>query len=136
GGGRSPRSGKGGKAKLTGCREAHGRVGVGLLRLYGAPSARRWLDESRQLAERALELFWDEAEGMFFDTGRDHDALVVRPRNLFDNAVPCGTSVAIDWLLRLAVFFGEERYGTIAARPLRPLADLMTRYPSGFGRYR
>src|SRR6202022_882832 len=58
-----------------------------------------------------------------------------RPRNLFDNAVPSGTSVAIDWLLRLAVITGEERYETTALKALRPMADLMQRYPSGFGRY-
>ena len=60
---------------------------------------------------------------------------MVRPRNLFDNAVPSGTSVAIDWLLRLAVIVGEERYEAIALEALRPMADLMQRYPSGFGRY-
>ena len=59
----------------------------------------------------------------------------MRPRNIFDNAVPSGTSVAIDWLLRLAVVLGEERYEAIALRALRPMADLMQRYPSGFGRY-
>jgi uncharacterized protein YyaL (SSP411 family) len=33
------------------------------------------------------------------------------------------------------VFFGEERYEAVALKALRPMADLMTRYPSGFGRY-
>src|SRR5262249_51264208 len=70
-----PRWWKDGQAKIKGYLEAHAMVGVGLLALYEAPFDRRWLDESRQLAERALELFWDEGEGMFFDTGRDHDAL-------------------------------------------------------------
>ena len=46
-----------------------------------------------------------------------------------------GTSVTIEWLLKLAVFFGEERYEAVAVKALRPMADLMTRYPSGFGRY-
>ena len=71
----------------------------------------------------------------FFDTGADHEALIVRPRNIFDNAVPSGASVAIDWLLRLALVLGEERYEARALEALRPMADLMTRYPSGFGRY-
>ena len=31
--------------------------------------------------------------------------------------------------------FGEERYEAIALRALRPMADLMTRHPTGFGRY-
>ena len=60
---------------------------------------------------------------------------MVRPRNIFDNAVPSGTSVAIEWLLRLAIVTGEERYEAIALQALRPMADVMQKYPSGFGRY-
>jgi uncharacterized protein YyaL (SSP411 family) len=129
------RSWKDGQAKIKGYLEDYAMVGVGLLALYEATFDRRWLDESRRLAEQALVLFWEEGEGIFFDTGIDHEALVVRPRNLFDNAVPCGTSVTIEWLLKLAVFFGDERYEAVAVKALRPMADLMTRYPSGFGRY-
>ena len=40
---------------------------------------RRWLDESRRLAEAALGLFWDAERDAFFDTGADHEALIVRP---------------------------------------------------------
>jgi uncharacterized protein len=129
------RSWKDGRAKIKGYLEDYAMVGVGLLALYEATFDRRWLDESRRLAEQALVLFWEEGEGIFFDTGTDHEALVVRPRNLFDNAVPCGTSVTIEWLLKLAVLFGDERYEAVAVKALRPMADLMTRYPSGFGRY-
>ena len=129
------RSWKDGRAKIKGYLEDYAMVGVGLLAVYEATFERRWLDASRRLAEQALALFWDPREEIFFDTGTDQEALVVRPRNLFDNAVPCGTSVSIEWLLRLAVLFGDERYEALALKALRPLADLMTRYPSGFGRY-
>jgi len=129
------RSWKDGQAKIKGYLEDYAMVGAGLLVLYEATFDRRWLDESRRLADQALALFWDEREEMFFDTGEDQEALVVRPRNLFDNAVPSGTSVAIEWLLRLAILFGEERYEALALKALRPMADLMTRHPSGFGRY-
>jgi uncharacterized protein len=133
--GRLLRSWKDGQARITGYLEDYAMVGVGLLALYEATFDRRWLDESRRLAEEALRLFWSADRNAFFDTGYDQEALVVRPRNLFDNAVPSGTSVAIDWLLRLAVILGEERYEATALAALRPMADLMQRYPSGFGRY-
>jgi len=133
--GRLLRSWKDGQARITGYLEDYSMVGAGLLSLYEATFDRRWLDESRRLAEEALRLFWSADREAFFDTGHDQEALVVRPRNLFDNAVPSGTSVAIDWLLRLAVIVGEERYEAIALKALRPMADLMQRYPSGFGRY-
>jgi len=65
----------------------------------------------------------------------DHERLVVRPRNLFDNAVPCGSSVAVELLFRLAILTGEEAYERLAVQALRPMADLVGRYPSGFGRW-
>jgi hypothetical protein len=134
-GARLLRSWKNGPSRIKGYLEDYAMVGAGLLALYEATFDRRWLDESRHLADQALRLFWDEGEEKFFDTGADQETLVVRPRNLFDNAVPSGTSVAIEWLLRLAVLFGEDRYEILALKALRPMADLMTRYPSGFGRY-
>jgi len=127
--GRLLRSWKDGQARITGYLEDYSMVGAGLLALYEATFDRRWL------AEEALRLFWSADRETFFDTGHDQEALVVRPRNLFDNAVPSGTSVAIDWLLRLAVILGEERYQAVALAALRPMADLIQRYPSGFGRY-
>jgi uncharacterized protein YyaL (SSP411 family) len=133
--GRLLRSWKDGQARITGYLEDHALVGVGLLALYEATFERRWLEESRRLAEEALRLFWDSERATFFDTGHDQETLVVRPRNIFDNAVPSGTSATIEWLLRLAIVTGEARYETVALGALRPMADIMQRYPSGFGRY-
>ena len=129
--GRLMRSWKDGRARIKGYLEDYAMVGAGLVSLYEATFDRRWLDESRRLAEAALGLFWDAERDAFFDTGADHEALIVRPRNIFDNAVPSGASVAIDWLLRLALVLGEERYEARALEALRPMADLMTRYPVG-----
>jgi uncharacterized protein len=134
-GGRLLRSWKEGRAKIKGYLEDYAMVGEGLLTLYEATFDRHWLDESRRLADAALDLFWDAERAAFFDTGADHEALVVRPRNIFDNAVPSGASVAIDWLMRLALLVGDDRYEARALEALRPMADLMARYPSGFGRY-
>jgi hypothetical protein len=124
-----------GRAKLKGYLEDHAMVAAALLDVYEATFDRRWLGEAQRLGDEILRLFWEDETNGFFDTSRHHDPLVVRPRNLGDNAVPSGSSVAIDTLLRLAVFTGEDRYEHVAARALRAMADLMARYPSGFGRY-
>jgi uncharacterized protein YyaL (SSP411 family) len=133
--GRLLRTWKDGEAKLQGYLEDYAMVADGLLALFEATFDRRWLDEAQRLADEILRLFWDdEAEG-FFDTGSDHEPLVFRPRNLFDNAVPCGSSVAADLLLRLALLTGDERYERHAVKAIRHVADLMLRYPTGFGRW-
>jgi uncharacterized protein YyaL (SSP411 family) len=135
---RTWKSGQGsaaGHAKLSAYLEDHAMVAMALLAVHEATFERRWLDEARALAEAMLSLFWDEALEGFYDTGADHEALIVRPRNLYDNAVPCGSSVAIEVLLRLAVLLGERRYEAIALKALRPMADLMSRHAAGFGRF-
>ncbi len=133
--GRLLRTWKAGHAKLKGYLEDHAMLAAALLELYAATFDRMWLDEARGLAEAMLALFWDESVGGFFDTGSDHERLIVRPRNLYDNAVPCGSSVAVDVLLRVAALTGEDRYARHAVAALRPMADLMARHPTAFGRF-
>ena len=133
--GRLMRTWKAGEARLKGYLEDYAMVASALLAVWEATFDRRWLDEAQALADDMLRLYWsDEVEG-FYDTGADHERLIVRPRNLFDNAVPCGSSVAIEALLRLSVLTGVEAYREHALRALRPIADLMGRHPSGFGRF-
>ncbi len=133
--GRLLRSWKDGGAKLLGYLEDYSIVADALLSVYEATFDLKWLVAARGLADDMLRLFWDKEREIFFDTGVDHERLVVRPRNLFDNAVPCGSSVAVELLFRLAVFTGEETYERLAVQALRPMTDLMGRYPSGFGRW-
>jgi len=133
--GRLMRTWKAGEARLKGYLEDYAMVAAALVALYEATFDRRWLDEARGLADEMLRLFWDDAIEGFYDTGGDHERLIVRPRNLYDNAVPCGSSVAIETLLRLAELTGETRYQQRALAALRPMADLMGRHPTAFGRF-
>ena len=132
--GRLLRTYKDGQAKLNGYLEDYAFLADGLLALYDATFDARWLDEARTLAETMRDLFWDDADGGFFDTARDHESLIARPKSLFDNAIPAGSSVAVQVLQRLAVVYGQPEYTDIADTVLRNLAPTMARYPSGFGR--
>ncbi|HXU90725.1 MAG TPA: thioredoxin domain-containing protein, partial [Methylomirabilota bacterium] len=46
-----------------------------------------------------------------------------------------GSSVAIEALLRLAELTGDRAYAQRAVAALRPMADLMSRHPTAFGRF-
>jgi uncharacterized protein len=133
--GRLLRTWKAGQARLKGYLEDYAMVAAALIDVYEATFERRWLDAARALADDMVGLFWDDEREGFYDTGHDHERLIVRPRNLFDNAVPSGTSVAIETLLRLGALTGEAAYESRALAALRPVADLIGRYPSGFGRF-
>ena len=106
---------KDGQAKLKGYLEDYACLADGLLALYEATFDFSWLKEAQALAQQMMELFWDEGDGVFYDTGLDHEVLLVRPRDIGDNAMPCGGSMAADVLLRLGVFTGDSVYARRAA---------------------
>ena len=133
--GRLLRSYREGQAKLPGFLEDYSFVADGMLSLYEATFETRWLDAAVELSEEMIALFWDHGAGCFYDTGIGHEELVVRPRDVFDNAQPCGGSVASDVLLRLSVVAGNGDFVAKAVTPLRSLAELMGRAPAGTGRW-
>ncbi len=128
------RSYKDGQARFNGYLEDYAMVADGLVALYEATFEKRWLEEANSLAESIVELFWEEERGTFYDTPADHEKLVTRPRDIYDNASPSGTSVATDVLLRLALFLDKDEYRAIAETVLEDLAGGMERLPGGFGR--
>jgi hypothetical protein len=117
---RSWKDGRGGPAAFL---EDYALLIDGLLALHAADGDPRWLAESFALADDMVALFWDDAIAGFYDTARDHEALVVRPRDVGDNATPSGNSVAAEVLLRLAALRGRDDY--------RQRAETLT---AGFGR--
>jgi uncharacterized protein YyaL (SSP411 family) len=119
--------------KIAGLLEDYSGVAWGLALAYEATHERRYLDASRQLTDQIIERFSDAANGGFFDTPIDHETLITRPKDLFDNATPSGNSVAANILLRMALLFGEERYVDAATKTIAAIAPLAERYPSGFG---
>ena len=133
--GRLLRTYKDGEAKLKAYLEDYAHLIDGLITLYEATFDSRWLSEADTLARQMIDLFWDDGDGVFYDTGIDHETLIVRPRDFSDNAMPCGSSVASDVLLRLSLFTGEPDYGRKAASALRSVREYMARVPEGFGHW-
>jgi uncharacterized protein YyaL (SSP411 family) len=132
--GRLHRSYKSGRARFNGYLEDYAMVADGLVALYEATFETRWLVEADALMDAVSELFWNEEERAFYDTPADHEELVTRPRDVYDNAAPSGTSVAAEVLLKLALFLDRGDYRQRAEDVLDGLAGGMERVPSGFGR--
>lgn len=73
--------------------------------------------------------------GGFFDTADDHEALVVRPKDLQDNATPSGNAMAATVLLRLAAFTGEGKYRDAAETALKAVQPLAAAHPTAFAQW-
>ncbi|HSS36760.1 MAG TPA: thioredoxin domain-containing protein, partial [Patescibacteria group bacterium] len=128
------RSWKDGRASADGVLEDLAFLAEGLLALYGATFDERWFVAARGLADTILARFVDP-DGGFFDTSDAHETLVVRPKDLQDNAVPSGNAMATIVLLELSALTGDGRYRTAAERALGLVAGVVGRYPSGFAQW-
>jgi len=120
-------------ARIAGFLEDQAAVALGFLAMFEQSLEVKWLDASRQLARVMLDAFWDEDTKTFYDTSHDAERLVSRPHDPTDNAIPSGTSLAVDLLLRLANYDDNESYRELASQVMNSLAGLATRYPSAFG---
>jgi uncharacterized protein YyaL (SSP411 family) len=120
-------------AKIAGLLEDYSGVAWGLTLAYEATHERKYLDTARTLIDSIVDRFADSENSGFYDTPIDHEKLITRPKDLFDNATPAGTSVTCEVLLRLALLFGNEDYARTATEALEGVWLLAEKYPSGFG---
>jgi len=131
--GRLAHTWKAGVAKANGYLEDYAHLIEGLLELYQTTFDPRWYRAAVELAETVIEHF--SAPVGFFDTSDDHEPLIVRPRELQDNAVPSGNAMAAFVLLRLGGLAEELRYLDLAQAALGPLQPMLARYPLGFAQW-
>jgi uncharacterized protein len=130
--GRLMRTWKDGGARIDGFLEDHALLADALIAVYEATGDVRWVHEARALAETMIERFHAPDEGVFYDAAHDAERLVVRPRDLYDNPTPSGSSAATLALVRLARLLGEPRYERIAAGALEWTGRMLTDAPAGF----
>jgi uncharacterized protein len=107
---------------------------LGLLDLYQAAFDNRWFVEARRLADEMIDRFADP-EGGFFDTPRESEVLLIRPKDLQDNATPSGNSLACEALIRLAALTGEGRYRDLGERCLNIGLVHAADFPTAFGQW-
>jgi uncharacterized protein YyaL (SSP411 family) len=107
---------------------------LGLLELYQTDFQNKWFAVAEELAIEMIDLFSDPGGG-FFDTSRDSKQLLIRPKDLQDNATPSGNALACEALLRLAAFTENVRYRDLAWQSLQLVAHPARRYPTSFARW-
>ncbi len=144
--GRLMRSWQGGRARHLAVAADHAWLMEACLRLSEWTGTTLWRKRALGVAHDLLDLFWDDESGGFFTTGSDAEALVVRPKEFLDGAVPATNSIAVNALLRANALADDPRIDaavdrTIAlARPLlvqhpAALADLVAALPLWGGRH-
>jgi len=119
--------------KGTGFLSDYADVAYGMHELHLVTGDQRWLREAHRIASLAVDLFEDDEGGGFFETPRDGERLVARPKQLEDHPTPSGNAMLAYELLRLGRIWGDDSFERRAADTLRLVRDSMTRVPTAFG---
>ena len=131
--GRVMRSHKAGETRIPGFLEDHAAVALGFISLYELTFDSMWIERAQEIAQTMIRWFWDDEANAFFDTASDAEKLITRPRDITDNAMPSGTSLATELLLHLGDLTANEKMQRRAMQVLESASVAMTRYPSAFG---
>ena len=109
---------RGERMGYDGLLEDYAYEGWALLELFRATGEERYLRRAGALAQEMEGRFGDPAGGYYL-YGAESEALVVRPKETYDGAVPSGNAMAALVLLRLSRYTGEDRWRQAAERQLQ-----------------
>ncbi|TWT33348.1 thioredoxin domain-containing protein [Blastopirellula retiformator] len=122
-----------GVAKLAAYLDDYANLANACVSLYEATFDDRWLDRAIDLTNLMIRHFADPAGGGFYFTADDHEQLIARNKDLYDNSVPSGNSMAAVVLLRLAALLGNTDLLDEALTAMRVAAPLMKKHPTATG---
>lgn len=105
------------------------------LALYGATLEQTYLTRAEELCRDTFTRFQDEKNGGFYLYGKDHETLILRPKETYDGAMPSGNSLMAWNLVRLSQLVSEETYGPLAEQQLDFLAADAKQYPAGYAMF-
>jgi uncharacterized protein len=131
--GRLLHSYKDGQAKFNAYLDDYGCLIDGLTRLFEATGEARWVEAAVGLSGVMIAEFADPEAGGFFYTGRSHEALIARPKDVQDNATPAGNAMAATALLRLAALTGRDDLAEAGRGALRAAQGVMEQWPTAAG---
>ena len=103
--------------------------------LYEITFDHTWLDLARQLADTAIQYYYNEVDGMFFYTAADDEQLIARKSEIMDGVISSSNSVMARNLKRLGMLFEVSRYDEISAQLLRNVMPFMVKYGSSYANW-
>lgn len=104
----------------------------GLLQLYETIKENKYLDLGIKLSEDMIELFGDDREGGLFFYSNISEQLIMRPKDIYDGAIPSGNSLAIMSLVKIYKLIKEEKYEKMAKEILYAFGEDINNNPLAY----
>lgn len=121
-----------GTSHLNGYLPDYAFLVAALIDVYESSFELSYLKHALEINDLLLQKFWDDNQGGFFFTSSDHEKLLVRTRNSYDNPIPSGNSIAVSNLLRLSEFTSNHFFKEKAEQTVKLYAKQVEKSPTAF----
>ena len=103
-----------------------------MTRMYELTANHAWLTVATETAHQLVDEYWDPEHGGLFTVASSSEQLIVRQKDLMDNATPSANSVAAFAFLRLSAITGGAALEAHAHQILALLARVAPSAATGF----
>ena len=121
-----------GEAKLTATIDDYAFNIWGLLELYESTFETKYLSQAIDLHEKAMKHYWDWVNGGFFFTPDFGENLLVRTKEIYDSAIPSGSSVMMNNLIKLGRLTSNQEYEKTADLLSKSFSENVKKNPQAF----
>ncbi len=119
-----------GEANIQGILDDYAFLIWGLLELYQTDFEIKYLEKAIGYTKTLFKNFWDEKNHGFYLTEENAEQLIIRPKEIYDGAIPSGNSVMMLNLLKLNRITGDSKWEDIALKILSAFSKSVHRIPS------
>lgn len=106
-----------------------------LLEVYSISFDKQWLDKATTYTELVLKEFLDPQDHLFYFTSAQQTDIILRKKDLYDNATPSGNATMIHNLQKLALMLDKPAYQQQADKMLLTMQASIKKYPQSFSRW-
>ena len=103
-----------------------------LIEIYQTTFDEKWIFLARRLQDKLDQLFWDEEQKNYYFSDGTDDTLFARGKEIMDNVLPSGNSVAAWNLTRLSEIFLDNDYRERAKAILTGIPKTWRAIPQAF----
>ena len=121
-----------GEAGIDGMIEDYAFLIWGLIELYQLTFDIKYLKEAVKLSDYQIQNFWDEDSKGFYYYDQNSEGLIVRPKEIYDGAIPSGNSVSCFNFIRLGKILNNNFYKSIADEAINAFSSRVNRSGIGF----
>ncbi|MDP1728356.1 MAG: thioredoxin domain-containing protein [Bacteroidota bacterium] len=126
---------KNGKSTIPAFAEDYACLCEALLVLYEASGEEKYLQQSHNLLQISIELFYSVDKKLFYFTAQNKPEFITRKTDVNDDVIPSANSIFGRCLLHHSYYFDKPEYVNILDGMIERIQNKIQKFPTGFSNW-